>query len=80
MTDLRPRVNRLTTYSQYDPIEIPSELLELLPYFNGRSTSEALNTIRNEKGQTLEPALVHKMVDFAMLVPATKTTDIQTAK
>lgn len=80
LVQIRPGLNRLTTYSHYDPVDIPSELLELLPYFNGRSTSEALNTIRNEKGLTLEPTLVRKMVDFALLVPATKTTNSQTAK
>jgi hypothetical protein len=42
--------------------------IEVLPYFDGRPTRDALAMIENERGVHLEPALVQKMVDFDVLV------------
>ncbi len=61
---------RVTTYSDYDPVEIPRGMIDLLHYFDGRPTKEALDAIAEEKGVRLDPSLVRKMVDFSMLVPA----------
>ena len=60
-------VARVTTYSEYDPVEIPVAMVPLLPYFNGRPTSEALAAIESEKGLKLDPSLVRKMADFGLL-------------
>lgn len=60
---------RVITYSEYDPVDIPRALLELLHYFDGRPTEEALEAIESEKGLRLDPALVRKLSDFALLVP-----------
>jgi hypothetical protein len=46
---------------------VPAEVLELLAYFDGRPTSEALAAICKEKGICLDAALVRKMVDFELL-------------
>jgi hypothetical protein len=61
---------RISTYSGYDPLEVPNQVMELLPYFDGRPTEEALAAIADERGIRLEPDLVRKLVDFMLLVPA----------
>ena len=58
---------RLRTYSEYDPIDVPSVVMELLPYFDGRPTKDVVAAIAAERGIQLEPALVLKMADFALL-------------
>ena len=60
---------RVTTYNEYDPVDIPRVVMELLHYFDGRPTEEALTAIESERGIRLDPALVRKMTDFALLVP-----------
>jgi hypothetical protein len=44
--------------------------MELLPYFDGRPVADALAAIADERGVSLDAALVRKMVDFELLVPA----------
>jgi hypothetical protein len=66
-------MTRVSTYSVFDPIDIPSVVMESLHYFDGRPTDEALTAIAGEKGIRLDPSLVRKMVDFAMLVPPTQS-------
>jgi hypothetical protein len=46
---------RVATYSAFDPIELPRELLDALGYFDGRPTEEALRGIRAERGSTCRP-------------------------
>jgi hypothetical protein len=41
--------------------------MELLPYFDGRPTKDVLEAIAAERGIALDPALVRKMADFALL-------------
>jgi len=60
---------RVITYSPYDPVEIPAGMMELLPYFDGRPTADALAAIANQKDVRIDPSLVRKMADFALLVP-----------
>jgi len=62
-------VSRLGTYSSYDPIDVPAAVLELLAYFDGRPTSEALAAIQEKRGVRLDASLVRKMVDFELLTP-----------
>ncbi len=62
------RVARVSTYSSYDPLDVPAEVMEALPYFDNRSTDEALAAIEEERGLRLEPDLVRKLVDFGLLV------------
>lgn len=60
---------RVSSYSSYDPVDIPAVVMELLPYFDGRPTQEALADIAEERGFNIEPDLLRKMVDFGLLVP-----------
>lgn len=63
----RERV-RVVTYSPYDPLELPRRLVDVLPYFDGRPTVEALRRIQNERGVNVQPDLVRRLVDFGVLV------------
>jgi hypothetical protein len=62
-------MTRIQTYSKYDPLDVPGEVMELLPYFDGRPTADALRIIAKERSIRLDPALIRKMVDFGLLAP-----------
>ena len=68
LVKLTTSVSRLRSYSPYDPIDVPTELIELLGYFDGRPTEEALNAIAVDKGTHLDPQLVRKLCDFEVLI------------
>jgi hypothetical protein len=61
---------RIVSYNPFDPISISRQLLDLLGYFDGRPTNEALQTIADAEGIAIEPALVRKLTDFRVLVAA----------
>ncbi len=61
---------RLNTYSEYDPIEVPRVVLDLLAQFDGRPTAAVLKAIAKEEGVEIAPDLVRKMADFDLLVDA----------
>jgi hypothetical protein len=63
----RERIH-VVTYSPYDPLELPRLLVDVLPYFDGRPTAEALSRIRRERGINVEPDLVRRLVDFGVLI------------
>ncbi len=48
-------------------VEVPSILLRLLPYFDGRSTQEVLSDIKAREQVGLDVALVRKLYDFGIL-------------
>lgn len=60
----------VTTYSPYDPLALPRLLVDVLHYFDGRPTAQALRRIRVERGINVQPDLVRRLVDFGVLVPA----------
>lgn len=72
LVQIENAMTRVSTYSDYDPLDIPQAVMELLHYFDGRTTEEALAAIAGERGVRLDPALVRKMVDFKLLVPPEK--------
>jgi hypothetical protein len=61
---------RITSYSGYDPVSIPRQLIDVLDYFYGLPTDEAITGIAEAEGLTIHPALVRKLTDFGILVPA----------
>jgi hypothetical protein len=77
LVQIRHETTRVSTYSGYDPLDIPSIVMELLPYFDGRPTEEALAAICAEHGVKLDLDLVRKMVDFALLVPVVRKPGMQ---
>lgn len=58
----------VSSYNEYDPIELPRSLLEVLHYFDGRPTAQALAAISAERGVTINRDLVRRLVDFNILV------------
>lgn len=56
----------LRTYRDYDPIAVPTAVLEALPSFDGRPTDEVLATI-GTADQPLGPDLIRRLVDFGVL-------------
>ena len=69
----------VTTYSGYDPFELPNKLLAVLPYFDGRPVRAALATIAAETGVKLDQKLVRKLVDFKILVPCEAAASTESA-
>jgi hypothetical protein len=63
----RERV-RVVSYSDYDPLELPRLLVDVLPYFDGRPTAEAVRHIRAERHVNVQPDLLRRLVDFGILV------------
>lgn len=65
-----PGSSRIVGYSDFDPIDVPSELLDLLGFFDGRPLREVLAEIEKERGVVLEEDLLRKLLDFQVLLPA----------
>lgn len=59
----------INTYSKYDPLNVPKRLMDVLSYFDGRPTSEAMNAIVEAESLMLDATLVRKLADFGVLVP-----------
>jgi hypothetical protein len=67
VVEATPERTRLVAYSKLDPLDVPTVLTHLLPYFDGRPTLEVLDQIRNEAQLNLSEGLVRKLVDYAIL-------------
>lgn len=57
----------LGTYSGLDPLSVPLQLLECLPYFDGRPTAEAIAAVEASLGISIEVALVRRLYEFGVL-------------
>jgi hypothetical protein len=69
----RPRTGGgalVTSYSPVDPLRLSPEVLEILAYFDGRTTRAARQAITRELGYEADTALLLKLVDFGVLVDA----------
>jgi hypothetical protein len=60
----------ITSYSSYDPLSVPRQLIEVLGHFDGRTTEEALESIAVAEGVTLDSTLLRQLTDFDVLIPA----------
>ena len=60
---------RVVGYSGSDPLDLDPAVMEVLPYFDGRPTAEALRAIEKELKVRVEDDLVRKLADFEILVP-----------
>jgi hypothetical protein len=56
-------------YSHYDPLELPSAVVESLHHFDGRPVAEVLAEIERDKGVTIDAELVSLLLDFEILKP-----------
>ena len=59
---------RVITYSPYDPLDIPKQILEALAYFNGRPLTEALDIITRQKNIPFNSKMLHTLLDFGVLI------------
>jgi hypothetical protein len=66
---------RVNTYSEYDPLDVPRTVMDLLYDFDGRPTADVLKAIENERQIRVEPDLVRKMVDFGLLQAPAEPAD-----
>ena len=64
-----PDRTRVAGYSGLNPLDLPTELMRVLPCFDGRPTPEVLRMIREKHGLRLTPGLIRKLADFAILAP-----------
>jgi len=62
----------IVAHSSFDPLDVPSRLLDVLRYFNGRPTTDVVKAISAEHGIKLHPSLIRKLTDFEVLVDAKK--------
>ena len=67
ITPVSKEKSRVSGYSGLDPLELPMELLDVLYYFDGRPTAEAVQAIAAERELRITPALVRRLVDFGIL-------------
>ena len=66
-----PRTVRVETYTPYDPLDLPAELVPALATFDGSlPTSRCLRRIHERFGLALERDLLQRLVDFEILVDA----------
>jgi len=49
--------------------------MAVLPYFDGRSTSQSMAAIEKQEGLRLSPGLVRKLADFEILVAGEGSID-----
>jgi hypothetical protein len=66
-------LDRVWTYSPYDSLDLPRALTSALHVFADRSVPEALEEL-GARGVAADEALVSKLVDFEVLVPAERLT------
>lgn len=62
-----PSHTRVAGYSGLHPLDLPTELMQVLPFFDGRPTPQVLRSIRERFGLRLTPSLIRKLADFAIL-------------
>lgn len=64
-----PAHTRVVTYSDSDPLELPTAIVDLLPRFDGRPTGQVLDELERE-GVVLTPDLLALLLDFEVLQPS----------
>jgi hypothetical protein len=68
VVEMTETATRIATYTPFDPVTVPNELLAALQRFNGGSTRKALSKVLEEHGLELDTELVQRLVDFEVLV------------
>lgn len=61
-------LTRVWSYSKYNPIDVPTNVVQILHYFDGRPVSEVLNQIKSESGITIDADLLQTLSDYEVLV------------
>jgi hypothetical protein len=58
---------RVVAYSRFDPLDLPTGLLELLPALERGALAEARAALAEDEGVELDDALVRRLLDFGVL-------------
>jgi hypothetical protein len=58
---------RVTTYSPYDPLDIPKSAMDALAYFDGRPLTEAVTEITAELNMPINSKALCALLDFGVL-------------
>ncbi len=66
---MHPEYSLVASYLAYDALKLPRAVMDLLTYFDGRPTQEALTAFTQASGLKIAPSLVRKLVDFKILLP-----------
>ena len=69
LVQIGKKIDRVVSYNAYDPLDLPAALVRVLPYFDGRPTVEALESILTEEKIRVAPQAVRQLVDFGILLP-----------
>ena len=67
---MRSNAAVITTYSGFDPIELPVGLLQLLPLFDGRRVDQVVEEIQQQYDVEIDSGLIRRLIDFEVLIPA----------
>jgi hypothetical protein len=59
---------RVWGYSYANPIDLPTNIVQVLQYFDGRPNSEVLKQIESEKGITIDASMLQMLSDYEILV------------
>ena len=61
---------RLVTYSGFDPLDLPTVALALLPAFDGRPVAEVIAEVEVKTGVQIETGFLSRLLDFGVLTEA----------
>jgi Fe-S-cluster containining protein len=61
---------QLATFSSHDPIAVTTEVWDHLPSFDGRPTTEVLETLPAEAAQSFTASEIQRLVDYRIFVAA----------
>lgn len=59
---------RVVSYVGSDPLDLDPDVMEILPHFDGRRTSDVLASLESEEGIVVEDDLLRRLADFEILV------------
>jgi|CXWL01.1.fsa_nt_gi hypothetical protein len=60
----------LGTYSTYNPLVVPKEMVYLLQSFDGRPIADVRAEIQEQHGMNFDQGLVERLLDFGVLKEA----------
>ena len=63
-----PKTTHVSTYSEYDGLALPNDLVAALREFDGRPTRDAVRRVAARHGLQLDDDMLRKLVDFGVLV------------
>ncbi len=66
---------RVEAYSDYDLLELPSELMQVLHHFDGRPVREVRRGVARESGVEIDDDFLRMLLDFGILVDAKEAAE-----